>query len=211
MAPRRTYPYNLNKEAKGVSVPTKLVTDIREDRTSDDEDLELVARIACNDLKAFKKLYERYHRKLTAFLMRIVKRRDAVDELLNDTFLVIWQKANSYLGKSRVSTWIFGIAYNKAIKYYEKQSKLLEREEVLTGDPEDPKLNSELETMERQDKIFYAMNKLSNAQRAVVILTFYHGYSYTEISDIVDCPVNTVKTRMLSARQNLRKIIERQR
>jgi len=67
-------------------------------------------------MHAFEQLYRAYHPRLTRFLERLTRRPGLVGELLNDTMLVVWNRAGTYNGRCQVSTWIFAIAYRKAMK-----------------------------------------------------------------------------------------------
>ena len=83
--------------------------------TSNDE-LTLLRRIATKDRKAFEALYHIYYRRLFGYLLKLTRRAELVEEVLNDVMLAIWKGAGSFDGRSRPSTWIFGIAYHKALK-----------------------------------------------------------------------------------------------
>jgi RNA polymerase sigma-70 factor (ECF subfamily) len=76
----------------------------------------LIGRVATGELQAFEQLYHTYHPRLTRFLDRVTRRPGLVGELLNDTMLVVWNRAASYNGHCKVSTWVFAIAYRKAMK-----------------------------------------------------------------------------------------------
>ena len=76
----------------------------------------LVRRIAERSLPAFDALYRGYHARLARFLERVTLRAAPVDELINDTMLVVWNRAATYNGQCKVSTWVFAIAYRKALK-----------------------------------------------------------------------------------------------
>src|SRR6185312_4364811 len=76
----------------------------------------LLARIAAHDSTAMKELYLLYHRRLARFLMRLTTRYELAEEIINDTFWVVWQHAGDFRGASRVSTWILGIAYRRGLK-----------------------------------------------------------------------------------------------
>ena len=78
--------------------------------------MALVERIAVGDLRAFEALYRAYHPRLDRFLGLMTSRRTIVEEALNDTLLVVWKNAASYNRTSKVSTWIFAIAYRTALK-----------------------------------------------------------------------------------------------
>jgi RNA polymerase sigma-70 factor (ECF subfamily) len=124
--------------------------------------------------------------------------------------LVVWEKGQTFTGRSTVSTWIMGIAYRKGLKLREKSKRWSDRfKAVDIEDWNEPFLPSEIPTDEvvMQDLLSRALRQLSPEQRAVVELTYFHGYSYREISDIAGCPVNTVKTRMFHARAKLRTLL----
>src|SRR5262245_46819064 len=92
-----------------------LVTN-RASARADADEVALVRRIAAKERRAFDLLYCAYHRRLTRFLEQITHRPYLTEEVLNDTMLVVWRKAHTFDGTSRVSTWIFAIAYRKALK-----------------------------------------------------------------------------------------------
>jgi hypothetical protein len=80
------------------------------------QDEELLSGVARGDRRALEALYLAYHRRLARFLSRISPRFDTTEEIINDTFMVVWQQAKDFRGASRVSTWIIGIAYRIALK-----------------------------------------------------------------------------------------------
>src|SRR4029077_21080493 len=75
---------------------------------------DLIARVAQGDRRAFEELYNLYHRRMARFLTRLTHRYDVAEEIINDTFWVVWRKAGEFRGDSQPSTWILGIAYRKA-------------------------------------------------------------------------------------------------
>src|SRR5262249_43151390 len=90
-----------------------------------------LARAAAGDLPSFEALYRAYHPRLTRFLDRMTHRPALVEEVLNDTMLVVWRRADSFNGNCKVSTWVFAIAYRKALK------RLHRLDEAVDGDGED--------------------------------------------------------------------------
>jgi RNA polymerase sigma-70 factor (ECF subfamily) len=137
-----------------------------------------------------------------------VRRPQLVEEVLNDTLMVVWQRPDSFHGGSKLSTWIFAIAYRKALKGLKKFDDPLEDPEVgeRVSEEESPEENSA--AFRRRDLLAEVMQELSPAHRAVVDLTYYHELDYNEIATILDCPVGTVKTRMFHARRQLRRLLE---
>jgi len=178
------------------------------------DELALLHRIAEKDRGAFEELYTIYYRRLFSYLFKLTRRAELVEEVLNDVMLVIWKKAASFDGRSRPSTWIFGIAYHKAMKALAQRRKIEqpapgnddgEREPREAVDQDEPE--SLLARRELATTLGRALLAISAEQRAVVELTYYYGLSYQEISDVVGCPVNTVKTRMFHARRRLRDLL----
>jgi RNA polymerase sigma factor (sigma-70 family) len=173
-------------------------------------EVELLAQVARGDRLAFERLYRAYLPRLTRFLQQVTRRPHAIEEVVNDTMLVVWRKAATYSTESKVSTWIFAIAYRRGLK-------LLKRfDEPVAGDDEDTLVADEAPesaVLQRQlrDVLDAAMAQVSPEQRAVVELTYYHGCAYREIAEIMGCPVDTVKTRMFHARRRLRQLLERRR
>ena len=166
-----------------------------------DPEAALVARIAGREQAALAELYGIYRRRLARFLGRFLASPDAIDEVINDVMFVVWQDAARFELRSKVSTWIFGIAWRKALKALERQKRHgppLTRPAVESGAPDEG-----ASALENREWLRRALD-----QRLVVELTFFVGCSYQEIAEIAGCPVNTVKTRMFHARHRLRDILK---
>ena len=169
------------------------------------EELRLLESIRAGDRQAFEQLYRLYHPRLTRFLMNLVRRPQLVEEVLNDTLMVVWERADSFNGASKLSTWIFGIGYRKAMKALRRQQDPLDDPEAARRPSPMPDPEQELSQSRNHLLLRSAMNELSADHRAVVDLTYFHEMGYREIADILNCPVDTVKTRMFHARRHLRK------
>jgi RNA polymerase sigma factor (sigma-70 family) len=168
------------------------------------DDRELLARVASGNLQAFEKLYRVYQPRLTRFLTTLLKRPQLIEEVLDDTMMVVWQTAGSFRGSSKPSTWIFAIAYRKAHKAKARWPDPVEDPQFDTRVSDEPGPDEELQHQRLRGALMKAMDQLSPDHRAVVDLTYFHGMGYREIAEIVDCPVDTVKTRMFHARRRLK-------
>jgi len=170
----------------------------------EEDDRELIRRVADKDRRAFETLYQRYGPRLQRYLSRLIQRPDVAEEALDDVMLVVWQNAARFNDRSRVSTWILGIAHHKALKARARLAGRLSEtpvsdQQVADGEgPEDATMRGELDRL-----LAKGLEALSPEQRVVVELTFYQERSYHEIAEITRCPVNTVKTRMFHARKRL--------
>lgn len=168
-------------------------------------EMALFARVIGGDRAAFEELYRLYHPRLTRFLLNLIRRPTLVEEVLNDTMMVVWDRADSFNGASKLSTWIFAIAYRKAMKGLKRQDEAVEDKDAdnrasAEASPEDESSRHRINAL-----LMRAMDELSPAHRAVVDLTYFHELGYREIATILECPVDTVKTRMFHARRHLRR------
>jgi RNA polymerase sigma-70 factor, ECF subfamily len=188
-------------------------------------DLELIRAVAGRDRRAFERLYYRHSPLLGRYLMRLLREQEAVEEVLNDVMLVVWQSAARYdPAVARLSTWLFGIAHNKALKVFarrrtasnEVQLEPLDVEADVETDADDPGTGLDAHDPERTlaarqlgRLLASALEELSSEHRCVIELAFGEDYSYQEIATITDCPLNTVKTRMFYARKRLADILKK--
>lgn len=172
-------------------------------RTStDDDDRALIGRIASKrDANAFERLYHSYRRRLGPFMFRFVRDAAANEEAFNDVMMTVWRKASSYNGRSQVSTWIFGIAYRQCLK-------TLRRAKREQGSEDGHEAIADItRSFEQQDLVERALDGLSAEHRLVIELSYFGGHTYQEIAEIVECPENTVKTRVFHARKRLKAIM----
>lgn len=165
----------------------------------------LVRRIGRGDQAALATLYRALYPRLSRFLLRIHRDANAIDELVNEVMMVVWQKAAATEPRSRVSTWVFGIAYRRALKAGERGMRRAPEQSIDDA----PALqlgaaDGTLEHLESAELAALAMQALSPEQRAVMELVYHEGLNYAEIASVLDCPENTVKTRMFHARRKLR-------
>lgn len=173
------------------------------------DEAALIERVARNDLRAFEVLYRSYFPRLTRFLERMTRRPELVEEILNDTMLVVAQNAHKYNKGSKVSTWIFAIAYRKGLKALrdlnDPVESDLELDDLAGADCMEPK--EELMQLQLRQLLSEAVDALSVNHRAVIDLTYFQGAGYREIAQIMGCPIETVKTRMFHARRRLKALL----
>ena len=171
-------------------------------RPKEGNELALLDRIRRGDRGAFSKLYRLYHPRLYGYLRRVLRNPATVEEVLDDVMLVVWKDARKFRGDAAVSSWIFGIAYRKALTAMRAEQRYqapLDR----SADASAIAGKSERHT----EWIRAALTQLSPDHRQVVELTYFGGFSYQDIAEIANCPVNTVKTRMFHARRRLKVLL----
>ena len=170
----------------------------------------LVGRIAGGDRLAFEALYRAYFPRLGRFLQRMTRSTQLIEEVVNDTMLVVWRKADTFNGSSKVSTWVFAIAYRRACKALQALDEPVDaleddREGLASDRPE-----WQFERLRLAQAVDGALAALPLAQRTAFQLAFYHDMSYIEIAEIMASPVNTTKTRLFHARKRLALLLEDQ-
>jgi RNA polymerase sigma-70 factor, ECF subfamily len=178
------------------------------------DDRVLLSRIALQDRVAFDALYRRYYSRAFQFVMRVVRNESTAEEVVSDTMFAVWQGAGTFEGASSVSTWLLGIAYRQALKSLDRNRKhavVDSNDEMLaeavdadpSADPESVAItDSDSEVLQR------GLDSLSGQHRVVVELTAT-GHTSVEISEILDCSENTVRTRMFHARHQLKRFLTR--
>ena len=193
----------MNPEHSGGSRPERGAT--ASATTGDPRDRALLERVAHADRAALKELYLLYHRRLARFLTRVTSRYDLAEEIINDTFWVVWQRAGEFRGASHVSTWIMGIAYRRGLKALKRASFM----QMGANDVADTEASGHepWSGAERREWVNAALERLPSEQRLVLELAYHLGHSCEEIALIMSCPVNTVKTRMFHARKKLRLLL----
>jgi len=164
------------------------------------EDL-LLKCIASGDRRAFDELYQRYHRRLTRYLARRLPPSHSVDEIINDTLLIVWQHASEFRHGSQVSTWIIGIAHRVALKSLRKNSRWLR---TATADGLTDSVSDPTREDEQRQWLAEGLRRLSDNQRLSLVLTYHLGHSVAQVAIMTDCPVGTLKARMFHARTKLR-------
>ena len=176
-------------------------------RLDEADEAVLLRRIADGERVALEALYRAYHRRLDRFLARLTRRADVVEEVINDTFWIVWQKAGEFRGESRVSTWILGIAWRCALKTLREHGE--EPAEAPADESahqlhalDDPHARHEL-----ADWVAKGMRRLNAEQRATMELAYGAGHSLEEVAQIMDCELSTVKARMFHARVKLRQVL----
>ena len=171
-------------------------------KAKEGKELALLDRIRRGDRGAFSELYRLYHPRLYGYLRRLLPNPATVEEVLDDVMLVVWKDARKFRGDAAVSTWVIGIAYRKALTAMRAERRYqapLDRSADVSAVAG--------VSSHHDEWIRAALRQLSPDHRQVVELTYFSGFSYQEIATIVNCPVNTVKTRMFHARRRLKVLL----
>ncbi len=166
---------------------------------------DLLAKVAKKDINAFEALYKLLSQSVFNYLFRLLQNKESAEDILIEVFSAVWRSAVNFKGKSRVKTWIFGIARNLA--FNELRKKKPQGYELIDETLKDKDSDKEVKGFENRQFVQKALSKVSAKHREILDLVFFHGYTYLEISSLLDVPENTVKTRVYYAKAALKKQI----
>lgn len=176
------------------------------------DDKELIGAIVDGQSAALSELYDRFSGMLMALSQRILHDPADAEEVLQETFLQVWNQAARYDSKrSSVSTWLVLIARSRSIDRL--RSRQVKQRTVLAATREKPDVHtspkgvSNVLGQERRHRLRGEMAKLPAEQRQVLELAFYNGLTQSEIAEQTGIPLGTVKTRTLLAMKKLRAVL----
>jgi len=173
------------------------------------EELELIRRVIKSDQGAFLALYDRYASRVHALTLRILNEGMLAEEATQDTFLKVWSRARQFNpARGEFITWLLTIARRTALDRLRLESR---RPALSTAQDPDETWKSvpnggSLPEEARWRSLYFAVSALPEEQRQVIELAYYQGLSQSEMAEVLDWPLGTVKTRVRAAMQSLREI-----
>lgn len=188
-----------------------MITKAREDKKSNISDEQLIARFQLGDVQAYDLLVRRYKDQLLNFVYRFVGNRTDSEDIVQETFLRVYKNKHMYKEIAKFSTWVYTIAGNlaktelrrrKRHKIFSVSNFVNEERDYDIPDREhspERKVDSTIQ----EDIIQKAIEKLPAKFREVIILRDIQGFAYEEISQILDIPLGTVKSRVNRGRLKL--------
>lgn len=172
-------------------------------------DAALIQRIVERDESALAALYDRYAGMLSSVLNRILRDTNAAEEILQDIFYQLWRTAGSFdADRGSLPGWLMVIARNRAISRLRRHNpasgeELMENTVVLPTT-----LESSVAQNQMMGKVRGALDKLPQEQRAAIELAYFEGLTHSEIAAKTGDPLGTVKTRLRSAVETLKKTLK---
>lgn len=184
---------------------------MKDQKYQEKTDEELVL-LALSDQDVFLYLMRRYEKKLLSYISRITNvNRDEAEDILQDTFIKIYQNLNDFDAELKFSSWAYRIAHNQVISNYRKiksrpQSIPLDiNEEILGNLASDLDVKKDLDAVFLRENIKKVLARLNIKYREVLILKFLEEKNYKEISDILKKPMGTVATLINRAKKEFKK------
>ncbi|MDH3546094.1 MAG: sigma-70 family RNA polymerase sigma factor [Gammaproteobacteria bacterium] len=173
-----------------------------------DNDQVLIGQIASGDESALKEFYQKYENKIYNFAYARLNDSFDASDVVNEVMLEVWKNAGRFEGRSKATTWFFGIAHHKVMDKLRKRGHrtMVALDEQLEDEPVD--MAAVIEAARNSQHVKHCMQKLSDEHRQVIHMAFFQDIGYPAISEIVDCPLGTVKSRIFHAKAALKKCLE---
>jgi RNA polymerase sigma-70 factor (ECF subfamily) len=181
-------------------------------------DEELVASATAGDLEAFNQLVTRWERPIYALAYRTLGREEDARDVAQEAFMRAYRGLRGFKGEAKFSSWLYRITLNLCRDWMRKERRAPIVQVPEGTDPVDlaDAQASPLESVEdlvarreMSDAVSRAMAELPEEQRTAIMMKEYHGLTFQEIADILNCPLSTVKTRLYQGLSVLRRRLER--
>lgn len=179
-------------------------------------DEELVARARGGDLDSFNQLVLRWERPIYALAYRVIGREEDARDVAQETFLRAFRALAGFKGQAKFSSWLYRITLNLCRDWIRRErrapvSQAPEGVDLIELAGEATPSESIEELVARKElgrAVARAMSSLPEEQRTAIILKEYHGLTFQEIADLLECPLSTVKTRLYQGLNVLRRQLE---
>lgn len=174
-----------------------------------DQELRIIKRVKEGDKEAFRELLEAYEKKIYGFIYSMISESYVSQDLTQETFIKVYKNLRMYDETREFSPWIFGIAKNETFKYLNKSKKVsvveLNENVSLKGTHNENSIEGLLERRERYKEMCRIVNELPKKYSDIIILKYFSGLSYKEISTRLNIPEKKVESRLYIARKAIRK------
>jgi RNA polymerase sigma factor (sigma-70 family) len=177
------------------------------------DDRTLMAQIVERDEIALEVLYARYGRACYGLARRILADEQFAQDVVQEVFLTVWRDADRFdPARGGFSSWLLSMTHHKAVDAVRREENLRKRrttsdlleERAVDG----PAVHDEVWSTVRGEQVRAAMQLLPDAQREVLALAYFGGYTQREIAGLTSTPLGTVKTRMLAGMKRLKDGLE---
>lgn len=176
--------------------------------TGDTSAEELLLRVADGDRDAFSHLYDRLAPRVFGLVKRLLRDHSQSEEVTQEVFLELWQTAGRYEARRGTATgWILTMTHRRAVDRIRASQASRDRDlriGVRNWQPDLDTVSENVEITMENERVKQAMGRLTDLQRQAVVLSYYGGYSHSEVAEMLHIPVGTVKTRLRDGMIRLR-------
>jgi len=167
----------------------------------------LVLKCQRRDEKAFREIVNRWEPRLYYYLRRIVENENDVWDILQETWLAVFQNIRKLQEPLKFSTWLYKIGHNKAVNLLRKENRYIQMKEEQAKDYREND-NSVIDVKERAEVVHKMLDKLKLDHREVLTLYFLEGFSISEMAQIIGISEGTAKSRLYYAKHRLHEALK---
>ena len=170
------------------------------------EDADLIRQATRGNVESFNLLVSRWEKRVYNYLLRITANREDALDLTQDAFLKAYQNLRKLDDPGRFAPWLYRIAHNEAYSMFRKRRPEIDVDE-LEPEATETKITvggSPVFPVELSLAVASALDRLTVEQREAVVLKIYQGFKFEEMSEILSCPVSTIKSRLYTALELLK-------
>ena len=182
--------------------------DVPEDGSAGDLVADLLVSVAHGDQSAFAELYDLLSSRVFGLILRVLVNRAQSEEVLQEVFLEIWQSAGRFApNKGQGRTWVLTIAHHRAVDRVRASQSSSDRDVragIRDAGVAHDSVAEQAELSIEGERVVTALKTLPEPQREAIVLSYYGGYSQSEIAVLIGAPLGTVKTRMRDGLSRLR-------
>jgi len=179
---------------------------------SPDDDTPWVQATLRGEKEVFGRLVERYQDRVFNTLLRVLGNRDDARDLVQDAFVQAFVKLDTFRGDAKFRSWLYRIAMNLALSHRRcRPTDSLDASKENVGEEpvaQQPTAAQEMIELERAEQLQQALLKLNDGHRQILVLRELEGFSYETISEILELPVGTVRSRLFRARMQLKEQLQ---
>jgi len=159
--------------------------------------------IAQGDKQALAALYRALEKPVYRFILSKLNDPFESADILHDVFIEVWRAASKFEGRSKVQTWIMGIAYRKAIDVHRKRGRMSVTDAIPETADDSPGAEACLTAGQEAAHVRHCLGTLGEDHRSAVTLAFFQDMAYGEIAKVIGVPEGTIKTRIFHAKKLL--------
>ena len=172
---------------------------------------ELLAQVLGGSREALSALYDRFARQVFSLALRMVENQSLAEEITQDVFMTVWSRGATYKSdRGSFAAWLLSVTHNRCIDELRRRRRrarlptmTVDELHAEPGGNPDEVINEVLTTLDRK-MLMEALNNIPTQQKQVVLMAYYQGLTQSEIAEVLEIPLGTVKTRMRLALQKMR-------
>ncbi len=173
----------------------------------DEADRACVQKCLKGEVNAFGILVERYQKPIFNTIYRMVHNWDEAEELTQRAFVKAYENLTSFHLRQKFFSWLYRIAINETLNFLKQKKRLEPLQNGLMAKEKNPE--EEYRSVELSENLHRALETLDPALQILIVLKHFQGYSYQQMSEFLEVPTKTIKSRLYTARQQLKEALEK--